>query len=206
MDLVRIRAHFERFPISLKGALVMRGADGNPHQVRLGATRVVELGGRGTAPMGVAPATLDVAPNRDLFVPFEFPVAELEPGWYAIECEVSIDGSPTTVRPGKRFAVPWPRGSTRRDQVSLGRSVEVGGDEVRLDRLECASDSISVAYEGGEASLSLTADGTRLPVLDSRFDPDTGTGVVTAYPVMKTQHRLAVSIKGAAERVEIHLP
>ena len=114
----------------------MRGADGNPHQVRLGATRVVELAGRGTAPMGVAPATLDVAPNRDLFVPFEFPVAELEPGWYAIECEVAIDGSPATVRPGKRFAVPWPRGSTRRDQVSLGRSIEVGGDEVRLHRLE----------------------------------------------------------------------
>jgi hypothetical protein len=198
--------HFERFPISLKGAFVMRGDDGNPHQVRLGATRVVELGGRGIAPMGVAPATLDVAPNRDLFVPFEFPVAELEPGWYAIECEVSIDGSPVTVRPGKRFAVPWPRGSTRRDQVSVGRSVEVGDDEVRLERLECASDSISVAYEGGEASLSLTADGTRLPVLDSTFDPDTSTGLVTAYPVMKTQHRLAVSVKGAAEPIEIHLP
>jgi hypothetical protein len=184
----------------------MRGADGNPHQVRLGATRVVELGGRGEAPMGVAPATLDVAPNRDLFVPFEFPVAELEPGWYAIECEVSIDGSPATVRPGKRFAVPWPRGSTRRDQVSVGRSVEVGEVKVRLDRLECASDSISVAYEGGEASLSLTADGARLPVLDSTFDPETGTGVVTAYPVLKTQHRVAVSIKGAPEAVEIHLP
>jgi hypothetical protein len=184
----------------------MRGADGNPHQVRLGATRVVELGGRGTAPMGMAPAMLDVAPNRDLFVPFEFPVADLEPGWYAIECEVAIDGSPATVRPGNRFAVPWPRGATRRDQVSLGRSVEVGDDQVRLDRLECSSDSISVTYEGGEASLSLTADGTRLAVLDSTFDPDTGTGVVTAYPVLKTQHRLAVSIKGATEPVEIQLP
>jgi hypothetical protein len=184
----------------------MRGADGNPHQVRLGATRVVELGGRGTAPMGVAPATLDVAPNRDLYVPFEFPVAELEPGWYAIECEVAIDGSPATVRPGKRFAVPWPRGSTRRDQVSLGRSIEVGGDQVRLDRLECATDSISVAYEGGETSLSLTADGARLPVLDATFDPASGTGVVTAYPVLKTQHRLAVSIKGASDPVEIQLP
>jgi hypothetical protein len=184
----------------------MRGADGNPHQVKLGATRVVELGGRGTASMGVAPVTLDVAPNRDLFVPFEFPVAELEPGWYAIECEVAVDGSPATVRPGNRFAVPWPRGSTRRDQVSVGRSVRVGGDEVRVERLECASDSISVAYEGGEASVSLTADGARLPVLDSKFDAATSTGVVTAYPVLKTQHRVAVSIKGAEEPVEIQLP
>jgi hypothetical protein len=192
--------------VSLKGALVMRGADGNPHQVRLGATRVVELGGKGTAPMGVAPATLDVAPNRDLFVPFEFPVAELEPGWYAIECEVSIDGSPATVRPGERFAVPWPRGSTRRDQLSVGRSVQVGGGKVRLDRLECTIDSITVAYEGSEASLSLSADGARLPVLDATFDPETGTGVVTAYPVLKSQHRLAVSIKGAADPIEIRLP
>jgi hypothetical protein len=184
----------------------MRGADGNPHQVRLGETRVVELGGRAAAPMGVAPATLEGTPNRDLFVPFEFPVAELEPGWYAIECEVTVDGSPSTVRPGDRFAVPWPRGSTRRDQVSVGKSVRVGPDEVRVDRLECATDSISVAYEGGEASLSLSADGARLPVLDSTFDPDTGTGVVTAYPVLKTQHRVAVSIKGAADPVEIQLP
>jgi hypothetical protein len=156
--------------------------------------------------MGMAPATLDVAPNRDLFVPFEFPVAELEPGWYAIECEVAVDGSPATVRPGNRFAVPWPRGSTRRDQVSVGRSVLVGGDEVRVERLECASDSIRVAYAGGEASVSLTADGARLPVLDSTFDADTSTGVVTAYPVLKTQHRVALSIKGAEEPVEIYLP
>jgi hypothetical protein len=192
--------------VSLKGAFVMRGADGNPHQVRLGATRVVELGGKGTAPMGVAPATLDVAPNRDLFVPFEFPVAELEPGWYAIECEVAIDGSPATVRPGKRFAVPWPRGSTRRDQLSVGRSVQIGGGKVRLDRLECTTDSITVAYEGSEVSLSLSADGARLPLLDATFDPETGSGVVTAYPVLRSQHRLAVSIKGAADPIEIRLP
>lgn len=204
-DLVRIRAHFERFPISLKGAFVMRGADGNPHQVRLGAVRVVELGGRGSAPMGVAPATLDVAPNRDLFVPFEFPVTELEAGWYAIECDVTIDGSPATVRPGNRFAVPWPRGSTRRDQMSLGKSVQVGGGKLRLDRLECASDSIRLAYEGSEASLSLAADGSRLTVLESTFDPESGTGIVTAYPVLKTQHRLTVSAKGAAP-IEIDLP
>ena len=185
----------------------MRGADGNPHQVRLGATRVIELGGgRSAAPMNVAPATLDVAPNRDLFVPFEFPVTDLEPGWYSIECDDAIDGSPETVRPGKRFAVPWPRGSTRRDQVSVGRSVQVGGGKVRVDRLECSSDSISVTYEGNEASLSLAADGDRLPILETAFEAETGIGVVTAYPVLKSQQRVAVSIKGADEPVEIRLP
>jgi hypothetical protein len=184
----------------------MRGADGNPHQVRLEEARVVELAGHGSAPMGVAPATLDVAPNRDLFVPFEFPVAELEPGWYAIECEVVIDGSPATVRPGKRFPVPWPRGSTRRDQVSVGKSVQVGGGKVRVDRLECASDSIRITYEGSEASLSVTADRGRLATLESTFDPGTGTGTVTAYPVLKSHRQLTVSVKGAAEPIDIRLP
>ena len=58
--------------------------------------------------------TLEVAPTRDLFVLFEFPVVELPSGWYAIECRIAIDGSPETVRPGSRFAIPWPRGATRR--------------------------------------------------------------------------------------------
>ena len=184
----------------------MRGADGNPHQVRLGATRVIELGGGRSAPMNVAPATLDVAPNRDLFVPFEFPVTVLDPGWYAIECDLAIDGSPQTVRPGKRFTVPWPRGSTRRDQVGVGRSVQVGGGKVRVDRLECSSDSISVTYEGNEASLALAADGDRLPILETAFETETGIGVVTAYPILKSRQRVTISIKGADEPIEIRLP
>ena len=66
----------------------MRGADGNPHQVRLDDARAVELAGRGPVSMGMPAATLEVAPNRDLFVPFEFPVVELTSGWYAIELDV----------------------------------------------------------------------------------------------------------------------
>ena len=184
----------------------MRGADGNPHQVRLEDARVVELGARTSVPMGIAATTLEVAPNRDLFVPFEFPLTELEPGWYAIECRLAVDGSPATVRPGKRFAVPWPRGSTRREQVPVGRSVQVGGGKVRVDRLECSSDSVTVVYEGGEASLSLAVDGARLPVLESAFDAETGTGTVTAYPVLKTHRRLTVSARGASGPIEIALP
>ena len=184
----------------------MRGADGNPHQVRLDQARVVELGGRGKTPMSVASTTLEVAPNRDLFVPFEFPVAELDPGWYAIELELAVDGAPTTVRPGSRFPVPWPRGSTRRDHVDVGRSVEGTGGTVRVERVECAGDSIRIAYEGSEASVSIAADGSKLPVLESTFDPDRGTGAVTAYPVLKTQRRLTVSVKGAGDPIEVELP
>ena len=198
--------HFERFPASLKGAFVMRGADGNPHQVRLDDAQAVELAGRGSVPMGIAAVTLEVAPTRDLFVPFEFPVVELPSGWYAIECRIAIDGSPETVRPGSRFAIPWPRGATRRDRVRVGRAVEVAGQKVRLDELECRSDTVELRYDGAEASFTLTADGTRVPVLDATFDEETGAGTVTAYPLLKTQHVLSIAPKGAGDPVEVPLP
>jgi hypothetical protein len=184
----------------------MRGADGNPHQVRLEDAHVVELGGRGSTAMELAPATLDVAPNRDLFVPFELPVLDLEPGWYAIECAVAIDGSPTTIRPGERFAVPWPRGSTRRDQLEVGRSVQAGGGKLRVDRVECAADSIRVSFEGVDVALSLAADDAKVPVLESTFDAETGAGTVVAYPLLKTQSLLTIAAKGAASAIEVRLP
>ena len=184
----------------------MRGADGNPHQVRLDDARAIELAGRGAVPMGLAVATLEVAPNRDLFVPFELPVVELDPGWYGIECRVAIDGSPETVRLGSRFAIPWPRGATRRDRVRLGHAIEVGGEKVRLDELECRGDSLELRYDGAEASFTLSADGARVPVLDATFDPETGAGVVTAYPLLKTQLVLSIAPKGAGNPIEVPLP
>jgi hypothetical protein len=184
----------------------MRGADGNPHQVRLDDARAVELAGGGTVSMGMPPATLEVAPNRDLFVPFEFAVAELTPGWYAIECAVAVDGTPETVRPGARFVAPWPRGATRRDQVRVGKSVTVGDEKVRLDQLECRSDSMELRYEGADAAITLRADGGRLPVLEASFDAETGAGSVLAYPVLKTQAVVTISVRGADDAVEVRLP
>ena len=205
-DLVRIRAHFERFPASLKGAFVMRGADGNPHQVRIDEARAVELAGHGSIGMGVTPATVEVAPNRDLFVPFEFPITELAPGWYAIECSLAIDGAPRVVRPEARFAIPWPRGTTRRDRVSVGRSIQVGGENVRVDAIECASDSTRLAYGGAEAAIAVVADGAKVPVLEASFDAETARGAVTTYPLLKTQRELTVAVKGASAPLRIRLP
>jgi hypothetical protein len=184
----------------------MRGADGDPHQVRLDDARAVELAGHGSISMGVSPATLEVAPNRDLFVPFEFAVAELVSGWYGVECQVAIDGSPETVRPGTRFVVPWPRGATRRDQVLVGKSVPVGGEKVQLEQLDCRVDSLELRYEGMEAAITFTADGARVPVLEATFDAEIGSGSVTAYPLLKTHHVLTIAIKGAGGSIEVHLP
>jgi hypothetical protein len=183
----------------------MRGADGNPHQVRLDHARAVELAGRGPVSMGMPAATLEVAPNRDLFVPFEFPVAELAPGWYAIECEVAIDGAPGTVRPGARFAVPWPKGATRRDQVPVCKSIQTAAGTVRIDELGCRSDSMELRYGGTEASFTLAADGARLPQLEVAFDAESRTGSVLAYPVLKTQSVVRISVKDA-EPIEVPLP
>ena len=185
----------------------MRGADGNPHQVRLEDARAVELAGHGSVSMGVQPATLEVAPNRDLFVPFEFPVTELSSGWYAVECEVAIDASPETVRPGARFAVPWPRGATRRDQVRIDRSVEAGGEKVRLDRLECRTDTIVLHHEGAEATITLAADGGRSAGPgDGLRRRRPGSGSVTAYPLLKTHRVLTIVVRGAADPIEVALP
>ena len=206
-DKVSIRAHFERFPATVKGAFVLRGADRDPHQVQIHAAHVQELAGGGKRPIDLDPVTLDVAPKLDLFVPFEFPVMELGPGWYGLECRVTIDGDAAVVRPGKRFPVPWPRATVRRGSVPVGKAVDAGGRKVRLEQVDCAGDSIRVAYSAsGSATMKLTADGATLTVLDEEFDGTAGKGRVTAYPLLKTCSRLAIEVGGAAAAVEIDLP
>lgn len=206
-DLVAFRAHFERFPASVKGAFVLRAADGDPHQVRLEVAKVREVVGSAGRPIDVEPVTLDVAPNLDTFVPFEFALTELSAGWYTLECEVAVDGSPATVRPGDRFSVPWPRATVRRGQLSLRKTAQVdGGPKVRLEQLECGGDATTLRYASPAAvDVRLSADGTRVPVLDAGFDERGGAGSVTAYPLLKSQASLTIEIKGAAP-VEVSLP
>lgn len=68
---VSVRAHFERFPATVKGAFVVRGEDTDPHQVVFHEGRVVQFGGRGGRALAMASATLDIPPRRDIFIPFE---------------------------------------------------------------------------------------------------------------------------------------
>jgi hypothetical protein len=71
--------------------------------------------------------------------------------------------------------------------------------------LECRSDSVALRFEGVETPMVLTADGIRLPVLDTSFDTESGAGSVVAYPILKTQSRVTISIRGA-DPVEVALP
>lgn len=204
---VSIRAHFERFPATIKGAFVLRGDDADPHQVRIDAARVAELAGRAGQPMGVEAVTLDVAPHLDLFVPFEVPLLDLAPGWYRLELDVTVDGDAGVVHPGDRFVVAWPRGSMRRGSASVGRAIEAGATTVTILQVDCAPDGVRVSYEApAQLGLSIAADDVMLPLVDEGFDEETRRGTVMTYPAAKSQMRLAITARGVDRPIEIDLP
>src|SRR5919206_3416838 len=207
---VSIRAHFERFPATVKGAFVVRGEDADPHQVAIGAARSVPAAGAPARPIDLAPVVLDAAPHADLFVPFELPVSDLEPGWYALECDADVDGVAATFRAGKQFVVPWPRASVRRGTLPVRRRLEHSSRVVDVDRVECTADSTRVHVVAAPADgpeLRLSADGDPLPVVDERLDEDSGEGVVAAYPLLRTHETLSISIAArGAPSIELSLP
>jgi hypothetical protein len=196
---ISVRARFERFPATVKGAFIFRGEDPDPHQVVIVAARVSAVGPGGSSPMPLASVTLDVVPHRDVFVPFELSLGDLEPGWYTLVCDVEVDGSPATFDGGRRFSVAWPRATVRRGQVKVGRRVQLGEQVVEVEQLDCSGDSIKVSLRvdpPGEIGLKLAADGRRLPVLEMELDEDTGRGRATAYPLMRADEILRIEIKG----------
>lgn len=203
---VAIRAHYERFPATIKGAFVLRGEGRDPHQVRIEQARIAEVAGRGSHAIGVEPVTLEVAPRLDLFVPFEFSVAELGSGWYQLECDVLVDGVADQVKPGDRFPVAWPRASVRRGPVPVRSTVETASGTVEVDQIDCASDSIAISFTASaKPTVKLVADGATLPVLETGFDGDAGRGRIVAYPLAKTVGALSIRLKGA-DPVEVSLP
>ena len=202
---ISVRARFERFPATVKGAFIFRGEDPDPHQVVVGGARVSALGPGGSSPMPLAPVTLDVVPHRDVFVPFELPLADLEPGWYTLVCDVEVDGSPATFDGGRRFSVPWPRATVRRGQVKVGKRVRLGDQTVQVEQVDCLGDSIKVGLRvdpPGAVSLKLSADGRRLQVLEMEANEGGGRAKATAYPLMRVDEVLRIELKGRARGSE----
>jgi len=199
--MVRIKAAYERFPVGLKGAFVLRGGDGQPHQVRIAAAQVTEWTGKGSERIPIEPTIIEVAPTLDTFVPFEVSTLDLRPGWYRIEVDVVIDAVEAVVEPGPRFCVPWPRGTVRRGSVAVDATA--GG--VSLRTLECAGDSVRLAFQADEPpEVVLWVDGSPHPVLEVEAD-DAGKGRIVAYPVLREHERLAIEVNGA-KPVEVILP
>ena len=209
---ISVRARFERFPATVKGAFIFRGEDSDPHQVVVGGARVSALGPGGSSPMPLAPVTLDVVPHRDVFVPFELPLADLEPGWYTLVCDVEVDGSPATFDGGRRFSVPWPRATVRRGQLKVGKRVRLGDQTVQVDQVDCSGDSIKVNLRidpPGAVTLKLFAGGRRLRVLEMEADEVGGRAKATAFPLMRADEVLRIELRGRArgseEAIEVPL-
>ena len=213
IEPISVRARFERFPATIKGAFILRGEDADPHQVVFRGANVVGIGLGSSHPMPVSPFTLDVAPHRDVFVPFEVPVADLDSGWYTMACDLEVDGSERTYDGGRRFSVAWPRASVRRGQVKVGRAIEVGEARVMVEHVELASDCVRVHLRVEPSTplgARVSADGRRLEVLDVEVDEGSGRGKITAYPALRTHRTLRLELRargrGAEGALDVELP
>ena len=150
---ISIRAHYERFPATIKGAFVLRGAGRDPQQVRIEDARVIELSGTGS--QSDRPGTRSRSRwrrNLDLFVPFELPVTELGAGWYAssamwrstVRRTWSVPGDGSRAWP-RRDRPPWP--GARRQEAGT-----VAGDTVAIDQIDVPDDSIRIGFAATEGT------------------------------------------------------
>lgn len=232
---VDLRTRFERFPATIKGAFVMAGADGNPHSVRIERVTVSRLPSGDERDVAVAAqGQIEVAPRRELFVPFEAAVSELEPGWYSIHTSLRVDASEMWDYWSRAFSVPWSRGEMRRGTIDVGRVLEARGGKVLVERVDLRPDAALIAWRpedatepearatvsgpgepSGEPGLRLAADGRDLPVLphDVRTglpDPPAGERRTVSYPVPRSVTSLelvADAGRGVApERIALALP
>jgi hypothetical protein len=210
---VSLRARYERFPATVKGAFVVRGEDAYPHQIAFHEARVVRVPGPGSRIIPLDPVTLDVPPHKDLFVPFEFPIGELDPAWYGLEAEVEVDGGRRTMDGGKRFCVPWPRALIRTVSLRLDRKVTIDDAAVSLDRFQSGAEGVQIRFvvqPPQEITLRVFADDRKLEVVEQEIEPASGRGRTRAYPLLKSHQKLRIEVsgsaKGTAEQVEVDLP
>jgi len=205
-ETLSVRARFEKFPATVKGAFILRGEDRDPHQVVFRQARAVAVSGGSWREVPVAATTLDVAPHQDVFVPFELVVSDLDAGWYGFECDLEVDGDPFTFPGGRRFAVAWPRATVRRGQVRVDRTVALGERaKVRVEHVDCGGESIRIGVvvePPGPVHFRLLADGERLEILDQEADEASGRVRVTAYPLLKVHGTLRIEVKGRGRGAE----
>ncbi|HWC32722.1 MAG TPA: hypothetical protein VG709_06295 [Actinomycetota bacterium] len=191
---------FERFPASVRGAVIVRGLDADPHQVAISEIAAVEAAdpSRLRTALDLEPVSVDVIPRGEVVVPFDVPFASLEPGWYRIEVEGLVDGQWRVRGPvdHKTFVVPWPAEDVRRGHVTVGRSV--GGAEI--ERVESRSDRSIVRWRAeGDADLRIVVGRHRLPLIE-RPDPSTGERTTIAYPLLKRYTSLTLEVDRGRER------
>jgi hypothetical protein len=170
---VLVRTVYERFPITIKGAFVLRGGDANPHVARIAEALLARTPSGYTEPVAVEGTPMNVAPKIDLYLPFEAPIADLEPSWYLVRSLLQVDGgAPSTVE-SRPFSMPWPRGSTAIGSVTPGATVEVGARSLLVERVDLRSDRVEVLWRplewrGSAPVFGLLADRQELEPLPNR--------------------------------------
>jgi hypothetical protein len=227
---VMVQTRFERFPASIKGAFVLKGGDGDPHAVTFDWARVARIPSGTAKPIILEERQLDVAPNRDLFVPFEVPVSEMEPSWYMVESSLRVDGGRSYGYSGRPFTIPWPRSDVRKGTIHVANAVRVGDLSFRVEWVEFGWDSAAVLWQlptgAGEGSLGtpleaearavLIADGNELEQLPdeagSRLSEPRSAGErrTVTYPLIRSARSLGVSMRlpsgESAEPLVLQIP
>ena len=211
---VDMNTRFERFPASLKGAFVLRGADGNPHSVRFRSAHIARLPAGLLKPIPIEDRMLDIAPSRDLFVPFEAAVSELDPGWYAVRSAVQVDAGRSFEFSSRAFSIAWPRNDVRRGVIHLRQSVQLGDRSFVIEEVDLASDSATVVWRSEEdedpaarprqATVILLADGAALEALPEGAGPamarrSSREDRTVFYPMPKSARSAAAVIRLAGE-------
>jgi hypothetical protein len=220
---IRVQTRFERFPASIKGAFVMAGADGNPHAIHIGSAQVIRIPGGPAKPVPLEDRQLNVAPSRDLFIPFEVPVMDLDPGWYQFVSVVKVDGAREWTFRSRPFTIPWPRNDVRRGAMVVGERVWAEGMEFEVERVELGADAAVVVWREAQgdsdpataaapdASAVLFADGIELAAIPSFegsrvFEPrQPGERRSVSYPVPKATRSLEVMIRLSPTKASAHL-
>jgi hypothetical protein len=202
---VSVGTVFDRFPASVRGAVVVRAEDREPHQIRLVAVRVAQAHdpAKEVHRAAVEETTVDVAPHKEVLIPFDVPFAELGPGWFCVVADVEVDGSRRLTGPeggGKRFGVPWPPEEIRRvdlkPNLKLGRAV--------IDRIHSRPDRTEIRWRppkgSPDAELKLSAGSRRLPVVESTDDPRTGIRIAVTHPIPKRSEQLTLELSAGDAR------
>lgn len=212
---VSVRSRFERFPATVKGAFIARGADRDPHQIIFEGATVTRIGDAEGMPIPMKIDILNVVPNQDLFLPFEFSTTDLAPGWHSLQIQLEVDGISETFDDGRRFVVAWPRGSVRRGSIATEDVMQVGDARVTLMGLECAAEtstlrfSVAPSEAGSSLAFSATVDAAPHPVMETSFEAAAETGTVVLFPILRVHRELIVTAKAGAatsEPVIIKLP
>jgi hypothetical protein len=153
---VLVQTRYDRFPATLKGAFVLRGGDVNPHLARL-LRAAIDLVPEGQAKeIAMGDIRVDVAPGKDLYVPFEVGITDLSPGWFVIASDIQVDGGAVMASASRPFSVPWPRGEVRTGSTPVETTTSVGGRTVRIERIELKMDRTIVVWREEDALESET--------------------------------------------------